>query len=83
MLRPGPDAKRIELVARKTGANVFVPIHFEYGEVLKATKADHARLHLQEDGEAWTVGGFRTAWQQELSYGADHLAPRKGMKKPP
>lgn len=67
MMRPRNDAKAIELVARKTGAQVYVPIHSEYRQVIAAARADHVSLHLREDGDAWTYHGFTTAWQRELS----------------
>ncbi|GHE50798.1 hypothetical protein GCM10019059_07360 [Camelimonas fluminis] len=69
MLRPAPEAEAIELVTHKTGGNVWAPIHSEYRDILVATHTDTALLHLREDGEAWTLAGFRTAWQRELSYG--------------
>lgn len=75
MLRPTSDAEAIQLVARKTGANVWVPIHSEYREVIAATRMEHVRLHLREDGEAWTLAGFRTAWQRELTFTANDDAP--------
>jgi len=28
---------------------------------------EHVRLHLREDGEAWSYDGYTTAWQRELS----------------
>lgn len=68
MVRPRRDADAVELVARKTGGNVWVPIHSEYREVLEAVRADHVRLHLREDGEAWTLAAYRTAWQRELTF---------------
>lgn len=70
MTRPRPDAKAIELVARKTGAEVFVPIHFEYRQILDAALVVHPRLHLREDGEPWTQAGFKTAWQRDMTFEA-------------
>jgi integrase len=67
MKRPGPGANAIELVARKTGAAVFVPIHSEYREILTRTHIDHEALHLREDGAAWTLAAYRTAWQRDLT----------------
>lgn len=67
MARPTPGANAIELVARKTGAHVFVPIHSEYREILTRTHIDHEALHLREDGQAWTLAAYRTAWQRDLS----------------
>lgn len=69
MVRPKRDAGAIELVARKTGANVFVPIHSDYRQVLDVTHVDHVRLHLREDGAAWALPAYRTAWQREMSFG--------------
>jgi len=69
MLRPAPDAEAIQLITHKTGGNVWAPIHSEYRVILAATHADAPQLHLREDGAAWTLAGFRTAWQRELSYG--------------
>ena len=67
MARPPIGVNAIELVARKTGANVYVPIHFEYREILARTHIDHPRLHLSEEAEPWTLAGYRTAWQRDLS----------------
>ncbi|GJE49676.1 hypothetical protein GOFOIKOB_2716 [Methylobacterium tardum] len=61
MVRPAPGANAIELVARKTGAEVFVPIHSEYREILTRTHIDHPALHLREDGQPWTRAAYRTA----------------------
>lgn len=76
MARPRVDAGAIELIARKTGAKVFVPIHSEYRQVIAAAKIvlvkDEERpLHLREDGKPWTLAGYRTAWQREMTFGAD------------
>ncbi|MDH2311463.1 integrase [Methylobacterium brachiatum] len=67
MARPAPGANAIELIARKTGAEVFVPIHSEYREILTRTHIDHPALHLREDGAAWTLAAYRTAWQREIT----------------
>lgn len=67
MRRPRGDAEAIELIARKTKANVWVPIHSEYREIIAAIRLEHVRLHLREDGQAWSYDGFTTAWQRELS----------------
>jgi hypothetical protein len=75
MMRPRSDAKAIELVARKTGKAVFAPVHSEYRAILDATKVEHTRLHLREDGEAWTVAAYRTAWQREMTFAAADDAP--------
>ena len=67
MVRPLFGANAIELVARKTGANVYVPIHSEYREILTRTHIDHPALHLRENGEPWTLAAYRTAWQRDFS----------------
>ncbi|AWB20927.1 integrase [Methylobacterium currus] len=67
MARPAKGANAVELVARKTGAAVYVPIHSEYREILERTHIDHAALHLREDGEPWTLAAYRTAWQRDLT----------------
>ncbi|EIZ83642.1 integrase family protein [Methylobacterium sp. GXF4] len=67
MLRPAPGANAIELIARKTGAEVFVPIHSEYREILTRTHIEHPALHLREDGAPWTLAAYRTAWQREIT----------------
>ncbi|WP_246693789.1 integrase [Methylobacterium sp. WL18] len=67
MLRPIAAANAIALKTQKTGADTFIPIHSEYREVLAATHVEHPRLHLREDGEPWTVAGYRTAWQREMT----------------
>lgn len=67
MLRPGPGANAIELIARKTGKEVYVPIHSEYREILTRTHVEHSALHLREDGEPWTLAAYRTAWQREMT----------------
>lgn len=67
MLRPAPGANAIELIARKTGAEVFVPIHSEYREILTRTHIDHPALHLREDAQPWTLAAYRTAWQREVT----------------
>jgi len=67
MLRPAPGANAIELIARKTGAEVFVPIHSEYREILTRTHIDHPSLHLREDAQPWTLAAYRTAWQREVT----------------
>lgn len=84
MVRPAIGANAIELVARKTGANVYVPIHSEYREILTRTHLDHPALHLREDGEAWTLAAYRTAWQRDFSSrsskgGAAQVSPAKAM----
>lgn len=68
MLRPDPAATTIELIARKTNAEVRVPIHSEFRQILTAVTADHPRLHLREDGQAWELPAYRTAWQRELTF---------------
>lgn len=75
MVRPAPGANAIELIARKTGAEVFVPIHSEYREILTRTHIDHPALHLREDGQAWTLAAYRTAWQRELTSKTSKGAP--------
>lgn len=79
MLRPRSDATMIELVARKTRANVWVPIHSEYRDVIAAALPPGAvqplALHLREDGAPWTYEGFATAWQRDLSFTAGEDAP--------
>lgn len=67
MARPALGANAIELVARKTGAAVYVPIHSEYREILERTHLDHPALHLREDGEPWTLSAYRTAWQRDFT----------------
>ena len=67
MRRPEPGARDIELVARKTGASVYVPIHSEYREILVRTHLDHPALHLREDGQPWTLAAYRTAWQRDFT----------------
>lgn len=67
MVRPDIGANAIELVARKTGANVYVPIHSEYREILERTHIAHPALHLREDGVAWTLAAYRTAWQRDFT----------------
>lgn len=37
-----------------------------------AASADHVMLHLREDGAPWTLGGFRTAWQREMTFVASN-----------
>lgn len=69
MMRPRREASAIELVARKTGANVYVPIHSDFRTILDVTHVDHVRLHLREDGAAWTLAAYITAWQRELTFG--------------
>ena len=67
MLRPAMGSNAIELVARKTGKPVYVPIHSEYREILTRTHVEHAALHLREDGEPWTLAAYRTAWQRDFT----------------
>ncbi|MGU3668387.1 integrase [Methylobacterium sp. A49B] len=67
MVRPAKGANAIELIARKTGAEVFVPIHSEYRQILARTHIDHPALHLREDGQPWTLAAYRTAWQREVT----------------
>lgn len=67
MARPDADADAIQLIARKTGAAVWVPIHSEYREILARTHIDHPALHLREDGQPWTLAAYRTAWQRDLT----------------
>ncbi|WP_018261922.1 integrase [Methylobacterium sp. WSM2598] len=67
MRRPAAGANAIEMIARKTGAQVYVPIHSEYREILSRTHVDHPALHLREDGEPWTVAAYRTAWQRDFT----------------
>ena len=44
--------------------------------MLEAVRVEHVRLHLREDGEAWTVAGYRTAWQREMTFGVvEHSGP--------
>ncbi|SFK86571.1 hypothetical protein SAMN04488125_10599 [Methylorubrum salsuginis] len=75
MIRPARGANAIELIARKTGAEVFVPIHSEYQEILTRTHIDHPALHLREDGQAWTLAAYRTAWQREFTSKTSKGAP--------
>ena len=67
MLRPEADAEAISLITRKTGGQVWRPIHSEYREILAAHYADTPALHLREDGTPWTLAGYRTAWQRDLT----------------
>ncbi|ACL57616.1 integrase [Methylobacterium nodulans] len=67
MHRPAVGANAIEMIARKTGAAVYVPIHSEYREILTRTHVDHPALHLREDGTPWTLGAYRTAWQRDFT----------------
>jgi len=80
MLRPKREDTVIELVARKTKANVWVPIHSEYRQVIDATRLvgadgipqiEHSRLHLTEEGEPWSYEGFATAWQRDMTFTVD------------
>jgi hypothetical protein len=48
-----------------------VPIHSEYRQILTAVAADHPRFHLREDGQAWELPAYRTAWQRELTFGIE------------
>ena len=50
MVRPAAGANAIELIARKTGVEVFVPIHSEYREILTRTRIYQPALHLRGDG---------------------------------
>lgn len=78
MLRPKRDADVIQLIARKTKANVWVPMHSEYKQVIDATRPpeeidgvpqiEHSRLHLTETGEPWSYEGFATAWQRNMTF---------------
>ncbi|WP_018261315.1 integrase [Methylobacterium sp. WSM2598] len=67
MRRPAVGANAIEMIARKTGAHVFVPIHSEYRDILTHMHIDHPALHLREDGLPWTLGAYRTAWQRDFT----------------
>ncbi|WP_244424717.1 hypothetical protein [Methylobacterium nodulans] len=67
MRRPAPGANAIEMIARKTGVHVYVPIHSEYREILTRIHIDHPALHLREDGAPWTLAAYRTAWQRDFT----------------
>lgn len=80
MLRPKREDTVIELIARKTKANVWVPMHSEYRQVIDATRLvgpdglpqiEHSRLHLTEEGEPWSYEGFATAWQRDMTFALD------------
>lgn len=90
MRRPGPKATEMPLVAQKTGELVPVQIHTEYRALINATmpadqvmilREEDLMLHLREDGEAWTLGGARTAWQREMTFEPDPDARRAGRDK--
>lgn len=89
MVRPADDADAIGLVARKTKANVWVPIHQGYRKVLADTRIigignvvqirqAASPLHLREDGEPWSYHGFTTAWQRDLTCTASHMERPSG-----
>jgi hypothetical protein len=66
MLRPAGG--EISLIARKTGKKVWRPVHSEYADIItRLAPGDSAALHLREDGQPWTLAGYRTAWQRELT----------------
>lgn len=67
MLRPKADATEMPIVAQKTKIKVPVQIHSEYRGIIAASKADHVKLHLREDGQPWAYEGFKTAWQREMA----------------
>ena len=67
MVRPAAGANAIALIARKTGAEVFVPVHSEYRKILTRIHIDHPALHLREDGQPWTLAAYWTAWQREVT----------------
>jgi integrase len=71
MTRPKPSAAEMPIVAQKTGINVPVQIHSEYRQIIDLAKADHVMLHLREDGQPWTQDGYETAWQRQMTTGAD------------
>jgi hypothetical protein len=70
MRRPMQDAAEMPLVAQKTSDLIPVQIHSEYRAIIKASKADHVMLHVRADGEAWTLAGFKTAWQRQMNKNA-------------
>jgi integrase len=66
MARPNGD--EISLIARKTGKLVWRPVHSEYADlIVRLAPSNSEALHLREDGEPWTLAGFRTAWQREFT----------------
>jgi hypothetical protein len=63
-----PAGGEISLIARKTGKTVWRPIHSEYADLItRLAPGESERLHMREDGEPWTLAGYRTAWQRELT----------------
>lgn len=83
MMRPAATATEIPVFAQKTGRFVPVQIHSEYRSIVDSTRPkdvavlreQEIKLHLREDGAAWTLGGFRTAWQRDLTFTLDDVAP--------
>jgi len=69
----------MKVVQAKTGVQVDVQIHSEYRRILDAAFPPHnvvalreeslRPLHLREDGEPWTLAGWKTAWQREITFG--------------
>lgn len=84
--RPGDRDTAIDLVAKKTGLDVHIPIHSAYRRLIDAAPKN-AKLHLREDGVPWTDPGYRTAWQRDMTFEAgedaspEDKAKAKAMKR--
>ncbi|HWL06773.1 MAG TPA: integrase [Xanthobacteraceae bacterium] len=81
MRRPLDRATEMPVLAQKTGEIVPVQIHSEYRLIIAAAKTDNLMLHLREDGVPWTLAGFRTAWQRELTFTVEPGAEQALVEK--
>ena len=79
MVRPAARATEMPIFAQKTGKYVPIQIHSEYRAIIDSAKPSKVMpireedmpLHLREDGEPWTLAGFRTAWQRDFTFTVD------------
>jgi hypothetical protein len=90
MKRPTAKASEMPIFAQKTGEYIPIQIHSEYRGIINATnpyddvavlREDELMLHLREDGEPWTLGGARTAWQREITFEAGEDATQLEREK--
>jgi hypothetical protein len=90
MVRPRPQATEMLVVQQKTDVRAPVQIHSEYRRILDAAfpvddkiiaLRDDKPLHLREDGEPWTLAGWKTAWQREITFEAPSTATPTDREK--
>jgi integrase len=63
---PSIEAGMIRLTQRKTGKELWIPIHRDLARILSAIPRRCLHILVNSRGQPWTPGGFGVAWRDEM-----------------